>query len=135
MLTAAIFYSALAVVVALAFRRGGRDERLAAIAMLMAAAATPLLVSNQFAGLEAGVVLVDVALFLTLSAIAMQSNRFWPLWAAGFQLGALVVHLASAQLPQLVPAAYAETLVIWSYPVLAALLLGTLLEGERRHRP
>jgi hypothetical protein len=135
MLKAAIFYSALAVVVALAFTRGGRDERLAATAMLMAAAATPLLVSHQFAGLEAGIVLIDITLFLALSAIAMQSDRFWPLWAAGFQLGALVVHFASAQLPQLVPAAYAETLVIWSYPVLSSLLVGTLLEGARRHRP
>ncbi|WP_448579262.1 hypothetical protein [Thermaurantiacus sp.] len=134
MLKAAIFYMALAMVVGFAFARGGRDERLAAIAMLMAAAATPLLVQQQFAGPEAGVILVDIALFLALSAIAMQSTRFWPLWAAGFQLGAVVVHFASSRLPELIPAAYAETLVIWSYPVLAALLLGAVLEGARGHR-
>lgn len=134
MLTAAIFYAALAVIVAIAFARGGRDERVAAMAMLAAAAATPFVVSREFAGPEGGIVLVDVALFMVLATIAFQSNRFWPMWSAGFQLGALVVHFAVAQLSSMLPAAYAETLVIWSYPVMGALLVGTLLEGPRGHR-
>lgn len=134
MLTAVIFYVVLALVVFTAFSRGSRDERLAAVALLTAAAITPLLLSRQFAGPEMGIVLIDFALFLALAAIALQSDRFWPLWASGFQLGGLLVHFAAARLPAIVPAAYAETLAIWSYPVLAALLAGTLLEGARGHR-
>jgi hypothetical protein len=70
-------------------------------------------------------------LFAALATIALQSRAFWPMWAAGLQLGALAVHLAAAKMPAMVPAAYAETLAIWSYAVLGALALGTWWEARR----
>jgi hypothetical protein len=131
--TQILFLAALAAVAIAAVLQGGRDERLGALAMVTATALTPLMQREQFAGPEMGILIVDVGLFLALVLLAMGSRRFWPLWAAGFHLCGLAVHLAAARLPQILPAAYAETLVIWSYPVLAAVLLGTLVEarGER----
>lgn len=116
-----------------ALLKGGRDERLAAIAIMVAALVTPFVRTHNYTTAEFGIVMVDFALFLALAAIAMRSTSFWPMWAAGFQLGALAVHAAAARLPNILPAVYAETLVIWSYPVLGALALGTWLEYRQRH--
>ena len=123
-----IFLSVLSAAILLAFRWGGRDERLAALAVLGATLMTPLVQSYGFKGPETGIVIVDFALFAALAAIAMRSRSFWPIWAAGFQLCALAVHMAAAAMPGIMPGAYAETLVIWSYPVLLALGIGTWLE-------
>lgn len=111
-----------------AARFGGRDERTAAFAVVAAALLSPVLIRHGFAGPEYGVVLVDGLLFAALLALAMGSRAFWPLWAAGFQLVALAVHVAAALVPHMLPAAYATTLAIWSYPVLASLALGTVVE-------
>jgi hypothetical protein len=112
---------------------GGRDERLAALALALAAVITPLAVSRHWAGPEMGVVLVDGALFAALMYIAIGSRAFWPMWATGFQLCGLAVHLAAAMSPHMLPAAYAETLAVWSYAVVLTLLIGTLFEGRVRH--
>lgn len=112
---------------------GGRDERLAALALALASLITPLAVSRHWAGPELGVILVDGALFAALVYIAIGSKAFWPMWAAGFQLCGLAVHLAAAISPKMLPAAYAETLAVWSYAVIVTLLVGTLLESGVRH--
>lgn len=128
-----LFLTALGVAVFVAFRYGGRDERAAAIALLAATVLTPVALSHDYASPEVGVLLVDMALFTVLAMIALRSAAFWPIWAAGFQLCALAVHLAAAKMPAMMPGAYAETLVIWSYPVLAALGFGAWFEaGNRR---
>ncbi len=128
-----LFVSAMLAVCSLAVLRGGQDERLAAIALSAAALMTPMLASHGFAGPEMGIVLVDVALFLALGMIAMRSRSFWPLWAAGFQLCGLAGHLAAAKSPQMLPAAYAETLAIWSYAVMASLAIGSVVERRTDH--
>lgn len=127
-----LFLSALAAVLLVAFRFGGRDEKSAAFAMMAAAVLTPLVLRHGYAGPEYGIVLVDALLFVALLGIAMGSRAFWPVWAAGFQLVALAVHLAAAAMPSILPAVYAEALGIWSYPVLGALLFGTFVEVRRR---
>jgi hypothetical protein len=127
------FLVALLVVCGTAVARGGPDERVAAGAVAVATIVSPFVKSQNYAGPELGLVLVDVALFVSLAAIAMRSRAFWPIWAAGFQLCGLAGHLAAAKSNSMVPAAYAETLAIWSYAVIATLLAGTLLEGRRHH--
>ncbi len=130
-----LFAAVLIAALVLAWRCGGRDERLAAVALLGGAVLTPLAQLRGFAGPELGIVLVDALLFVALAAIALRSRAFWPLWAAGFQLGAIAVHLAAAQMPSILPAAYAATLIIWSYPVVVAVALGSWFEGQGRHNP
>lgn len=125
-----LFAALLVATLAVAWRRGGRDERLAALALIGGAVLTPLAQLRGFAGPEFGIVLVDALLFTALAAIALRSRAFWPIWAAGFQLGALAVHLAAAQMPSMMPAAYAATLIIWSYPVVVAVAIGSWLEGR-----
>jgi hypothetical protein len=118
----------------LLWRWGGPDERSGGVAVLAATLLTPAAQSQGFAGPEVGIVAVDAALFACFGALSLRSSAFWPIWAAGFQLGALAVHLSAAQLPEMLPAAYAETLVIWSYPVLLTLAAGTWFEARPRAR-
>jgi cytochrome bd-type quinol oxidase subunit 2 len=125
-----LFVSAMLAVCSLAVLRGGQDERIAAIGIAAAAVMTPLMTAHGFAGPEMGIVLVDIALFLVLATIAMRSRSFWPLWAAGFQLCGLAGHLAAAKSPEMLPAAYAETLAIWSYAVMTSLAVGAVVEGR-----
>ncbi len=128
-----LFLVALAVVCGTAMWWGGQDERLAAFGIAAASFLSPIVTARNYAGPEVGLVLIDVGLFVVLAWIALRSRAFWPMWTAGFQLCTLAGHLAAAKSRFMVPAAYAETLVIWSYAVMAALLVGTLLEGRRRH--
>lgn len=128
-----LFGAALVAICATTLWRGGQDERLAAGAIAIAAILSPLVTARRYDGPETFLVLVDLGLFLALAAIALRSRAFWPIWAAGFQLCTLAGHVAAAKSSAMVPAAYAETLAIWSYAVMAALLIGTLLEGQRRH--
>lgn len=126
------FLAALVIVCGLASLRGGRDERLAAAGLAMAAVLSPMVLSHGFAGPEMGIILIDAALFAVLGGIAMRSRSFWPMWASGFQLCALAGHLAAAKSPNMLPAAYADTLAIWSYAVMVTLAAGILVERQER---
>ncbi|WP_199553461.1 hypothetical protein [Sandaracinobacteroides hominis] len=128
-----LFMLTLVSIVALAGIYGQRDERMGALALVLAAAATPLAMSHSFARAEMGVVLVDFGLFLALASISLRSRSFWPMWASGFQLCALAVHMAAARLHHMLPAVYAESLVIWSYLVMLAVLGGILFEARPRY--
>ncbi len=132
-MTAIIFVIALIAVCAVVALRGGQNERIAAGAIAFAALTSPWVEAHAYAGLEYGLVLIDLGLFLTLLAIALRSRAFWPIWAAGFQLCGLAVHFAAAKSTSIVPAAYAETLAVWAYAVMASLVIGTVAEGHQRH--
>ena len=53
-----------------------------------------------------GRLLVDLAVLVALRSIALQSDRFWPLWVAGLQLTTSVAHFLKAIDPDLIPQAY-----------------------------
>ena len=76
--------------------------------------------------------LVDAGLLLYLVWLAMRSDRFWPLYAAGFQVVGTTIHVARFADPNIFHAAYAFAQVFWAYPVLLALAAGTWLEARYR---
>lgn len=127
------FLFAMLLVCSLAVMRGGRDERLGAIFLAAAAIMSAMSVTHQWGGPEIGLVLVDVGLFVALAWLAMRSAAFWPMWAAGFQLCGLAVHVVAAISPHMLPALYAESLALWAYPVLGALGLGSWFETRVTH--
>jgi hypothetical protein len=129
-----IYLATLLSVSATAFWRGGWPERSAAVAVLAASFASPFVESNLFASPEYGILAVDLLLLGWLGALALGTDRFWPLWAAGFHLVGTIIHVARMVDPTVVPPAYALGQVFWSYPVLAALAAGTLVEVPRLPR-
>ena len=115
----------------LAFRFGGRDEQMAAIAFIGATLASRL-VNTNYAHMEASVLLVDAVLLFGLILLALKSDRFWPMYAAAFQFVGTVVHIASMAETGNLAWAYAVGLIFWSYAVMLALMAGTWLEGRAR---
>ncbi len=117
-----------------AFRWGGWDERLASMAFVVAAIASKLFTESNYGNTEFIVLMIDAVLLAGLVLLALRSDRFWPMWAAAFQLVGTTVHFASMAETGDFKWAYAVGLIFWSYPVMIALMAGTWLEGRHRQR-
>jgi uncharacterized membrane protein len=131
-----VFRILLALVALYAFLRGSRDERLVGIILVVGVVATHLAISplhQRFAGLETAVMTVDLIVFAGFLWVALQSERFWPLWIAGLQLTAIFGHVLKAVDTSLFSRAYGAALVFWGYPILLILAIGTW-RGQRRGR-
>jgi hypothetical protein len=131
-----LFRTLLALVALYALLRGSRDERLAAIILVVGVIATHLVISplhERFAGLETPVMTVDIIVFAGFLWVALRSERFWPLWIAGLQLTTIFGHVLKAVDTGLFSRAYGAALVFWGYPILLILAIGTW-RGQRRAR-
>nr|WP_294849549.1 hypothetical protein [uncultured Sphingomonas sp.] len=129
-------YFALLILVAMyAFARGKIDERAAASICVIATVATMVVaspVSRGFAKVESGVLVVDLVALAAFSAIALRSDRFWPLWVAGFQLTSTIAHGLKAVHVGLLPQAYAVAERFWVYPIFLVIVVGTWRSHRRR---
>jgi hypothetical protein len=124
----------LALVALYALLCGKRDERHVGVIFVAGVVATELVLpapALRFATIETHLMLVDVAVFLGFTWVALRSDRFWPLWIAGLQLTAIFGHALKAIDAELFSRAYAAALLFWAYPMLLILALGTW-RGERR---
>lgn len=122
------FWAYLLLVCGYAFWRGRRPERLAAAACLVATVATVLVippVTLRYDSPDLALLTIDLAMLAAFTAIALASDRFWPLWVAGLQLTMTMSHLMRAINPDLISKVYAAASVLWSYPILLIILLGT----------
>jgi hypothetical protein len=119
-----------------AWFRGRRDERITAAACVIATVASfALLTQLRFSGVELGVLAVDLATLAVFVAVALRSERFWPLWVSGLQLTASVTHLLKLVEPSLMPFAYAAAEAVWSYPILIILAVATWRVGRYQQLP
>jgi hypothetical protein len=117
----------------MAFRWGGLDERVAAISLILATIGSKI-AAPHYVSMEATLLFIDGAVLVALVVLALRSDRFWPMWAAAFQLVGTMVHIASMTETGDFAWAYAVGLIFWSYPVLIALMAGTWLEARYRLR-
>lgn len=112
---------------------GGAPERAAAALQVSAFALNVpvhfLLDGIGYRSAIIGTAVIDVMLLTALIVLAWRSTRFWPLWVAGWQLAAIVAHLAKLIDPAIMPAGYAIQAQIWAYPMLIA-----TAAGSWRHR-
>lgn len=117
-----------------ALLRGGRDERVVALLCVAGTLATALVISplvDRFVQVELGVVLIDSVLLVGFTAVALYSNRFWPLWVAGLQLTTMLGHTLKGFGDGLIPQAYGAALYFWSYPIILILGIGTWRTHQR----
>jgi hypothetical protein len=129
-----LYWSMLVVICGFALSRGRRYERVAAAICLGGSILTLLvhaLVGVDYVTVANGDMAVDFAVLAGFVAIALQSDRFWPLWIAGFQLTSSIAHLMKAVDETLIPQAYAAAERFWSYPILLFLALGTWRQYRR----
>jgi len=130
-----IFWAILVVTCGYALWRGRKYEQLAAAICIVASvtsvfAHTPL--HQRYAGLEIGDLVIDTAVLLAFVAIALRSDRFWPLWVAGLQLTISLSHIFKALDVGLVPTVYAAAERFWSYPTLVIIAVGAWRQHRRR---
>ena len=121
-------------VAAYALWRGRGDERAAALVCVVATAASVLVnspLTRRFAGVETGVLVVDLLTLAAFIAIALRTKRFWPLWVAGFQLTSTFAHVLKAVHFSLVPQVYAAAERLWVYPIFLAIVVGTWRTQQR----
>jgi hypothetical protein len=122
------FWGALLLICGYALWRGQRDERVAAFACLIASLVTIFVippVTERYSSPDATLLLIDVAMLATFTAVALRSDRFWPLWVAGLQLTMTMSHLMKTLEPDLMRRVYMAASVFWSYPILIVILVGT----------
>jgi hypothetical protein len=137
MLPKPIYWSILLLICAYAFWRGRSDERIAAATCLLASLVQLFVISpavRRYSGVEFGVLAIDLSVLGVFVALALQSERFWPLWVAGLQLTSIFGHLLKAVQLTLLPEAYAGALRFWSYPILLILAIGSWRSHQRRIR-
>lgn len=107
--------------------RGGRPERLGALAMTLAYIVSPY--AQRFTSLsdpQYGVLAIDAALFIGLLILALTFDRRWLLFAAAAQGLGVMTHLAIMADATLWPRAYLTANIATGYLVLAALVFGTM---------
>jgi hypothetical protein len=120
----ALYWTLLALVIALAWWRGDREMRIAAaICLLATIGSLHSLNPYSFDGssIKATVGLVDVMALAAFTCIAFRSEHFWPLWVAGLQLTTTLSHVLRLLAPSLVQVAYDAAMKLWSYPLLIIL--------------
>jgi len=116
--------------------RGGAPERVAA-GLLVGAfiLGLPLhfvLSVGGYASALIGGAAIDLALLVALIVLAHRSTRYWPLWVAGWQLAAVIAHLAKAVAPEMAAAGYAVQAQVWGYPMVLAVAAGAWRHRARR---
>jgi hypothetical protein len=113
------------------------DERLAATVCIIATIITWLFnspLNQRFSGVEPGVFAADVLALVGFTAVALRSDRFWPLWVAGLQLTTTLAHVLKAINLELLPLAYAAAARFWVYPIFLIIVIGTWRSHHRSLR-
>jgi hypothetical protein len=121
------FYSALVLCAAYASINGGRTGKAGSaifvIASVMTVAAAQM--NPNWVGTSLGLFAVDAGCLLAVFILALTSNRYWPIWALGFQIVAVATHLAALSIPDVVPKSFQALLSFWAIPILGVMVAGT----------
>ena len=129
-----LFYTIQVAASGYALLRGGAPERLTGLALLLAAVSTGIVQRNipiLFAGLEAGVMIVDLLLLVVMIAITLKADRFWPAWATALHALGTGAHLIRAISPDVIRLVNAVLSAAWSYPIVLLLVIGTVRHSRR----
>jgi hypothetical protein len=112
---------------------GGRTGRVGSAIFVAATALTAAgaMLDPTWASTSYAVFTVDAGCLGLLVVLAIYSNRFWPIWAVGFQTVAVATHIATLLIPEIVPKAYYAMLSFWSIPILWVMAVGT--HKDRKH--
>lgn len=107
--------------------RGGRFEYIGAAVMVGGSVATFIglaVLDTPWTGFYTSTFAIDMLVLLALIHLAIVSDRFWPLWMAGFHLVAVLVHAATMLVPDTATWALATGAAFWAYPMILALAIG-----------
>ncbi|MEG8053755.1 hypothetical protein QP185_11650 [Sphingomonas aerolata] len=87
--------------------------------------------AGEFVDVEIGIMTVDIVLLGVMIAITLHADRFWPAWVTALHALGTGAHLARAINPDVIRLAYAVLSVMWSYPIVLLLAVGTMRHARR----
>jgi 4-amino-4-deoxy-L-arabinose transferase-like glycosyltransferase len=122
---------------AYALSRGGAPERIGAGILTVGSLLTLAVASGQgatFRSMEIGILVIDLACVAALVLLALAAERFWPLWAAAFQIISTAGHAVKYVDPDVIGRAYAFLLAFWAYPMVLLMFIGTWRHQQRLAR-
>jgi hypothetical protein len=115
--------------------KGGWSERVVAMGFLVAWLTTPVLRRGGWEGPAWTGLAVDGLFLALLLFVALRSRRWWPLFAAAFELLSVLTHVARLIDPGVRAWAYATADAIWTYCLLTSLGIGTYNRWRERRQP
>lgn len=112
---------------------GGQPERLVAVTLLGMLFLDPLLHRLFMAArsFDPTHLVLDTLALTAFVIVALNANRLWTLWLSALQLITLMSHAMRLLDVNIHPAVYLAMQVVWSYPALILLVIGT---SNHRHR-
>jgi hypothetical protein len=136
MLRVSLFWLLLIMSCGYALWRGRKYERIAALVFVTATILSFIGHSehDRYVAIEASDLIIDTSVLVAVVAIALASDRFWPLWVAGLQLVDSMSHLLKAIHADLLPQVYGAAERFWSYPILLILLVGAWRQHQRSRK-
>lgn len=130
---AMIGFVVMALVCLYALIKGGRPEKIVAIVIAVAWAASSLLQDRiHILSPQWGVAWLDVVLFAVLVIMALRWRRVWLIFASATQLLTAATHFTALLDPRIFALAIITAYYIWSYATLGALAWGTHLAARRQ---
>lgn len=118
-----------------ALRKGGLEERIAALGLFISSYLTWIVIrpfATRYSNLEIPVVSVDATLAVILLWLALRSDKFWPLWLVAMQTLATLAHFAP-WVPHIIPWGYGSAVAIWGYPMLIVLFVIIRMASHDQH--
>lgn len=129
MLVALLFWSLAILCCGFAALYGGRSGMRVAVAIVLALIATALVPDgNRWLAPNLWALAVDSMLLIVLAQVAIRSNRWFPVWAAGLQLLGVTTHVASIVAPSFAPNVYFLLQAFWAIPMFLTLAVGVALD-------
>lgn len=117
--------------------RGGAPERLTALFFGAAGIATFLIPAEYWTGfrsIDLPLLAIDIALLVSLVVLSACADRFWPIWLAAVQLVIVLVHVAKAYNPAIVPLIYFVASSRLAYVMIFILVVATVRHRRRMAR-
>ncbi len=124
-------------VAGLSLWRGGWAERTVAFTIIVGSLATAVFQNTRDPSApQWGDLAVDGVCLIVFVGVALRSRRLWPLFAAAFQLIAVVIYVARLADVHMGGRSPFAAGVIWSYLILVAVAVGVFLNAsDRRASP
>ncbi len=113
---------------------GGWPERTGAIITVLATVLTVIAnmtLAPKWHSIDRGALLVDILVLASFVNLSLLCDRFWPIWAASFQIPIVAIDFAPA-LTEVSTTALSNAQVFWCYPTFVSLIVGTRAYQLRR---
>jgi hypothetical protein len=110
--------------------RGGSPERIGS-SIFVAGSLISLTTQVPFRTLEVGFLAIDILWLTAFLTLALKADRFWPLWIAAFQFITVAGHVVKIVDPDITGRTYHFMIVIWSYPMILLMIIGTWRHQRR----